>query len=269
MHVYLHRRIYSSIRDLRRPGLRHFVPLLIALITLLAAQCVFAQGPTEEATPAEPKMWFIQWVIQVSGIIGFFIFCLSVYFVAIVVKSYIDLRLSVAAPPDVLNLAEKLIEERNAKELVKVLQEDNSYYSKILLAGISELRYGLDDGRDKLERKAESLTGEMERSISNLAVLGTLGPMIGLLGTLQGMISSFSAIAMMGVSLDTVAVADGISQALVLTFEGVLLSVPAIYFFSLFRNRISRIHLETSNLADAHLKAVARLLKSKGAQGAE
>ncbi len=78
----------------------------------------------------------------------------------------------------------------------------------------------------------------MEKKISMLAVLGTLGPMIGLLGTLKGMIASFSVIAMSDTQLKASQVAGGISEALLLTFEGVALSVPAIYFFALFRNRV-------------------------------
>ena len=87
--------------------------------------------------------------------------------------------------------------------------------------------------------------------------------MIGLLGTLKGMISSFAVIAMSGVALDAARVAEGISEALVITFEGVLLSVPAIFLYSIFRNRISQISVETTMLADDCLRSVYRLLKSK------
>ena len=62
--------------------------------------------------------------------------------------------------------------------------------------------------------------------------------MIGLLGTLKGMIASFSVIACSGTQLKASEVAGGISEALLLTFEGVALSVPAIYFFAIFRNRV-------------------------------
>jgi biopolymer transport protein ExbB len=85
--------------------------------------------------------------------------------------------------------------------------------------------------------------------------------MIGLLGTLKGMIGSFSAIAMSGAALDAAQVADGISEALVLTFEGVAVSVPAIYFYSLFKNRISRIAIDTMAKASEQLKSVARGIK--------
>jgi biopolymer transport protein ExbB len=78
--------------------------------------------------------------------------------------------------------------------------------------------------------------------------------MIGLLGTLMGMITSFSVIARSDVQLKASEVAGGISQALVLTFEGVGLSVPAIYFFALFRNRVVYISTSVMLSADQFLR---------------
>ena len=115
----------------------------------------------------------------------------------------------------------------------------------MLAAGIAELPSGLAEARDAMERVGEAMTVEMEKKISMLAVLGTLGPMIGLLGTLKGMIASFSVIALSDVQLKASEVAGGISEALLLTFEGVALSVPAIYFFAVFRNRVSTISVAT------------------------
>ena len=87
--------------------------------------------------------------------------------------------------------------------------------------------------------------------------------MIGLLGTLKGMITAFSAIAISGVSLDAAKVAEAISEALVLTFEGVLLSIPAIYLYSFFRNRIATITIETTTLADDQLRSASTLMRRK------
>jgi len=94
-------------------------------------------------------------------------------------------------------------------------------------------------------------------------VLGTLGPMIGLVGTLKGMISSFSVIALSDVQLKASEVAAGISEALILTFEGVALSVPAIYFFAFFKNRVNKISVETLLAADELVRRVAQQVKSK------
>src|SRR4029079_7225335 len=100
--------------------------------------------------------------------------------------------------------------------------------------GMVALSAGLGEARESMDRMGEAITVEMEKRISMLAVVGTLGPLIGLLGTLKGMISSFSVIAIGDTQMKASEVAAGISEALVLTFEGVILSVPAIYFFALF-----------------------------------
>ena len=235
------------------------VSLFVWTVLCLADPCL-----AQEAAESKPKQVnTLLWLLHVSGPIGVLIFALSVYFVAVAFKQFMDLRLSVAAPPEVIELTTKLIEEKNPKGLMALVNEDDSYFSRILAAGMSELRFGIDEAREKLDRKAETLTVQMERSISVLAVIGTLGPMIGLLGTLQGMIKSFSVIAISGVALDAAKVAEGISEALVITFEGVFLSVPAIFLYSIFKNRISQISVETTMLADDHLRSVNRLLKSK------
>ena len=113
---------------------------------------------------------------------------------------------------------------------------------------------GLSDAREAIDRQGEVITVEMEKRISMLAVIGTLGPLIGLLGTLKGMIGSFSVIAMSDTQLKASEVAGGISEALVLTFEGVGLSVPAIYFFALFKNRVASLSVQTLNAADEFIR---------------
>jgi len=87
--------------------------------------------------------------------------------------------------------------------------------------------------------------------------------MIGLVGTLQGMIQSFSAIAMYDTQLKASQVAEGISTALILTFEGVALSVPAIFFFALFKNRVQKISVDTLLAADELVRRVVQQAKGK------
>ena len=96
----------------------------------------------------------------------------------------------------------------------------------------------------------EAITVHMEKRISLLAVIGSLGPMIGLLGTLKGMIGAFSSIALSGTQLKASQVAGNISEALVLTFEGVFISVPAIFLFALFKDRVSTLTVDVQNIAD-------------------
>ena len=87
------------------------------------------------------------------------------------------------------------MEQRDFKGIFNVVKEDDSFFSRVLVTGITELPNGLSEAREAMERVGDMITTEMEKKISMMAVLGTLGPMIGLLGTLKGMIASFSVIA--------------------------------------------------------------------------
>jgi biopolymer transport protein ExbB len=80
---------------------------------------------------------------------------------------------------------------------------------------------------------------------------------------LMGMIHSFGAIARSGTQLNATQVASGISESLVLTFEGVGLAVPAIYFFALFRNRVASISTATMLAADEFVRRTNTLLRAK------
>jgi biopolymer transport protein ExbB len=262
--------------SLRHPALWRCARFCLLLLIVAAAAylvlhptVVFAQG-AEEGAADKPEAGgnMLWWIIRVSGTIGIFIFLLSFYFVAVVIQQFLELRQSVAAPPEILAECENLIGQRNIQQLYDTLRGDDSYFSRALVAGVVELQHGIDEAREKLDRQADTMTVEMEKKITILAVLGTLGPMIGLLGTLKGMIAAFSIIAIAGAALKASEVAGAISESLVLTFEGVMLSVPSIYFYAVFRNRISTITSKTTLLADDQLRAIARLAKPRAGQAA-
>ncbi len=206
---------------------------------------------------------FLMWIIEVSGLIGLVLLILSIYFVATVVRMFMELRPEIFTPLEVLEEGEKLLQARDFTGLYKRFKADSSYFCTVVSAGIAELPNGINEARDAMERVGEVNTITLEKKISMLAVLGTLGPMIGLLGTLKGMIGAFSAIAISGTELKAAQVAGHISEALVLTFEGVALSVPAIYFFALFRNRISAFSASAMLDADAFVRRLYNAMKSK------
>jgi biopolymer transport protein ExbB len=228
-----------------------------------------AKGADKDgAAEGETSENFLIWVAKTSGTIGVILLVLSIYFVATVARMFMELRPEMLTPLDVLEEGEKLMQARDFTGLYKRLKADNSFFCTVVSAGIAELPNGIPEARDAMERVGDVNTISLERKISMLAVLGTLGPMIGLLGTLKGMIGSFSAIAMSGTQLKASQVAEGISEALLLTFEGVALSVPAIYFFALFRNRISAYTASAMLDADAFIRRLYAAMKSKPAPAA-
>jgi biopolymer transport protein ExbB len=265
-----------AIRAPRRLSLMLVMALWIAAAAAaaLAPRTSYAQEGEKPAAPAEhkeggegehapkSKIW---WFIESSGWIGAIILVLSMYFIATVGRLFVELRPVVTSPPEVIEETEALLEKRDFKGIYALLREDDSAFSKIVSAGLAELSNGLPDAREAMEHVGEVVAVGMERKISMLAVLGTLGPMIGLLGTLKGMIASFSVIALSDTQLKASEVAGGISEALLLTFEGVALSVPAIYFFAVFKNRTSSLTVNTMLEADEFVRRLSNAARGKGA----
>jgi biopolymer transport protein ExbB len=200
----------------------------------------------DEVKSENPVIWFL----RCSGLIGLLIFGLSVYFVALVIRMFTSLKLELAVPLKVATDFRWMIGQGNFQGAYDVVRTSNSFLGRVVAKGIEHLPNGLSEARNAMERTGDAETVRMEKQISMMAVLGTLGPMIGLIGTLKGMIASFSVIAMSGAQLKANEVANGISEALLLTFEGVSLSVPAIYFFAFFRNRIATISVDAMLEAD-------------------
>jgi biopolymer transport protein ExbB len=267
--------------------------ILTGLLSLLPSPAAFAQEPMEPApaatpapaTPApaaapanplaqdettapKPEDSMLMWLIKTSGWIGVIILALSIYFVTVVVQTFLDLWSEEESTKLVLESCDGLLKSRDFAGMYKLVKEEDSFVGKTLTAGLTELQYSLDDAREAVDRVADAQTMRLEKKISMLAVIGSLGPMIGLLGTLKGMISSFSAIATSGTQLKPDQVAHGISEALVLTFEGVALSLPAIFFFAYFRNRIFTLSDDTALAVHDFLRRVHTALKAKPAAGA-
>ncbi len=227
-----------------------------------AAPAAAAPAPAEHHVPKSKLMW----IIVTSGWIGAFLMVLSMYFIATTGRLFTELRPMKVIPPEITDQCSAALEKRDLKGLYAVVKEDASEYSRLVRTGIAELPAGLPEARSAMERTFEVIYSEGERKISMLAVLGTLGPMIGLLGTLKGMIGAFGAIAMSeGTVLKASEVAGEISEALLLTFEGVLLSVPAIYLHAVFRNKISHLNDEAFNKAEELVTKVASMAKRPAA----
>ena len=108
-----------------------------------------------------------------------FILILSIYFVQLAARLFIELKPNIAMPPEIIARCEALLEQRDFKNIFGVVKEDNSFFSTALSTGIAELPNGLAEAREAMERVGDSVTTEMERKIGPVAVIGTLGPMIG------------------------------------------------------------------------------------------
>ena len=113
-----------------------------------------------------------------------------------------------------------------------------------------------------MELANEQVVLEMESRAGYLTTVATLGPMIGLLGTVYGMIVSFGVIARASDAPQAGDLAAGISTALVSTLEGISIAVPAIIFAGVFRSRIARLATDVQERAESLLAVFSPGLSS-------
>jgi len=257
----------SFVRWLGHSGFGRGLIIFVAVLLLVnCATIALAQDGGGDKDTTADESWF-HWFIRCNGPIGILILIVSVGLIALVGRTFVELRIQTAMPPEIIAQCEAMLEQRDFKGIFNVVKEDDSFFSRVLVTGITELPNGLSEAREAMERIGEMLTTDMEKKISPMAVIGTIGPMIGLVGTLSGMIKAFGTIARSGAGqqIKSNVVAGSISEALLLTFEGVFLSLVAIPFFSFFRNRAMAISVTTMTRADEFLRHFAQAARGKPA----
>lgn len=246
------------------PALRRAAGALLGLVTLTVVIALTAparaqeggeaganqaETPKTEAPPPAPPNLFRHIVRSAGPFFGILLLFVSIVLVALVVLLAMDLRMPVAIPPAFVDEFTDTVNKRRFREAYDLARNDTSYLGRVLTAGMARLQYGIEDARETALHAVDSVRASKEQLITYLATIGSLGPMIGLVGTVYGMILSFLELSY-GKTPDPQKLADGISHALVITLLGIGIAVPAIFCHAFFRNRLIRISMDTANVAD-------------------
>jgi biopolymer transport protein ExbB/biopolymer transport protein TolQ len=170
----------------------------------------------------------------------------------------------------------KFLKDGRLKEAIALSQKKEYRYShlaKVVLAGLNEYQYQADAGGAALSRedmmdtvrraiqRASALTAsDLKRGVASLATIGATAPFVGLLGTVVGIITAFQGIAATG-SGGLGSVSAGISEALVETALGLVVAIPAVWFYNYLTGRIEYFNVEMDNssseLVDYFIKKTA------------
>ncbi|MSR30766.1 MAG: MotA/TolQ/ExbB proton channel family protein [Gemmataceae bacterium] len=243
-----------------------FLPLLATGLFLILSAPGFSYQEKGEAPPVEKKdapadtkgaeakpastSLFIHIVKSAGWIFGPLLLIISIGLIALICLLAMELRMGTAIPPVFVENFTELVNKRQFKQAFDIAKEDGSFLGRVMSQGMSRLQYGIEDSRESAMNMVESIRASKEQSITYLATIGTLGPMLGLVGTVFGMILSFMELGRPGSTPRPDKLAEGISHALVVTLLGIGLSVPAIFFHAFYRNRLIRISMDTSLIAD-------------------
>ncbi|RMF16479.1 MAG: MotA/TolQ/ExbB proton channel family protein [Gammaproteobacteria bacterium] len=187
-------------------------------------------------------------LLKAGGLIMIPILLCSVLAVAIIIERFWTLRISKIAPP---GLVKELIsslkkKDLNAAKLREVKQ--SSPLGQILAAGLVNARHGREIMKESIEEEASHVVHELERFLTALGSIAAVAPLLGLLGTVIGMIDVFTEIQVAGTG-NTAALAGGISKALITTATGLTVAIPALVFHRYFQRRVDEVVVEMEQQA--------------------
>lgn len=185
-----------------------------------------------------------------GGFIGLVIVLCSIGGFSLAITFAFQIRRDTLIPPDLLDQIEGLLEDEEYEEAFQVCEASDSFLAQVIGAGLGRS----DDGYDAM-LQAVNETGEMEttklhQKIGYLSVIASVAPMLGLFGTVYGMIVTFNKIAAAPVAPQPRELADGISIALVTTFLGLLVAIPMTVLFVFFKNRVVNVVLEVGGITE-------------------
>lgn len=171
---------------------------------------------------------------------------ISFSFVAFLVMNILSARRDSIAPKHLAEAFEAHLNEKKFQEAYDLAKNDESMLGQVLASGMQNLQQGYDKAVDAMGQTGEEENLRLEQRLSYISLVGSISPMVGLLGTVDGMVQSFLEIAGSDRTPKPSKLAEGISTALITTLVGLVLAIPAVIAFNLLKNRITRLVLEVS-----------------------
>lgn len=182
-------------------------------------------------------------LVRAGGWLMLPIILCSIIAIAIVIERFWTLSPARIAPPRTLaEVWAKLSRDRfDSADLQKLSL--SSPLGQILAAGLVNANAGRAQMTESIEQAASHVVHDMERYLSSLGTIAAITPLLGLLGTVFGMIEVFNDIMTLGTG-DASVLAGGISQALITTAAGLLVGIPALMFYRMFLRRVESLVVE-------------------------
>jgi len=208
----------------------------------------------------------LAWMYKSLGLGYSLVFlALSFTLVALIVMNLLTARRENLVPSDLVDAFDQALNEKRYQEAYELAKEDESFLGRVLAAGVPQLRRGYAHAVEAMQEVGEEENMKLEHRLSYMALIGTVSPMIGLLGTVQGMIASFQVIATSPTTPKPSKLAEGISTALFTTLVGLFIAIPAIAAYNILRNRISRLVLEVGVISEGLMSRFAESAKKPAA----
>jgi biopolymer transport protein ExbB len=218
--------------------------LLIVVGVLFFDGVAFAQ---DEKGPESVSLWTMY---NYGGIVGYLLTILSMISLGLAIEHFLSLRRDQMVPPDLVGHVEELFEEEAFEDVMNVCDDQPTMLTNVLAAGLPKIGTGYANISEAMQEVSTLEATKLNQKVSYIGLIASIAPLMGLFGTVTGMIKTFNTIATSAGSPNPKQLAGGIQQALVTTCMGLMVAIPATVLFFFFRNRVTRIILEINGIID-------------------
>jgi len=191
-------------------------------------------------------------LLESGGLLIIPILLCSIVAMGIIGERFWTLQKDEVLPPEMVTQVWELAKSKQLDSKTIKQLKDSSPLGAILAAGVSNQHLGRDVMKESIAEAGRQVAHDLERFLNALGTIATITPLLGLLGTVVGMIKVFSAIVAHGVGDPTV-LAGGISEALITTAAGLVVAIPCVIFHRYFDGLVESLVI---SMEDESLKLI-------------
>jgi biopolymer transport protein ExbB len=221
-----------------------------AIAVVLLASMAFAEG---EVVGRRKSMMDL---FEATGVVGYMMVILSMAGTALVIEHAVNIRREKLAPTPLVQDLQALIDEGQYDEAVELCDQEGGYISNLIGAALRMREAGYEEMIQALEAAANEESFKLQSKISYLSLVGNTGPLLGLLGTVTGMISSFQKIEQLKAPTPA-DLAVGVYESLVNTTMGLFIGIVFLTIYFVYKNKVTKMCLSMNLQAVDLLKHLA------------
>jgi biopolymer transport protein ExbB len=195
--------------------------------------------------------------LNAGGPVAWILMSISIVGLGFILDRAFALRTSRVIPPVVEEALDNCRETPQLGFLKQVCEQKPSALSRLLVVAVEHLEWPKAENRDALQTRARHEVARLERGLVVLEIIVGIAPLLGLVGTIHGLIILFGDLGRMGIS-DHGTLARGIAIALHTTLMGLLVAIPSLVAWSYFNKRVENLAVEMESLCDEFLQRFYR-----------
>lgn len=215
----------------------------------LLCSASLSAAPFQAAAETEATPSIMSDIVDNAGVIGWLIVIVSVIALALVIEHFMSVKRDKLAPPHLIDEIDALFDEQKWQEAVEVCEAEPCYFTNTVNAGLAKMGHSFETIQTAFQEIHEEEEIKLHQKIGWLSLIAAVAPMMGLLGTVNGMIATFGEIASKP-SVKPNDLAGGIKGALVTTLLGLAVAIPVTAAYVFFKNRVITTSLEIGAIVE-------------------